>query len=98
MDKRRRKRFLLLCLAVMLLCTLSGCWHPAPRGELIDWFQENYTDAPLTVSREAVEDDEARTVSYEAYLKDAPELVFHLQSKRVYVGEHSEYRNVTDFD
>ena len=45
-----------------------------------------------------MEDTEAGTVSYEAYLKDAPELVFHLQSKRVYVGEHAEFRNVTDFD
>ncbi len=99
MDKRRRKRLLLLCAAVvMLLCTLSGCWHPATRRELINWFQESYTDAPLTVSREAVEDDEAGTVTYEAYLKGAPGLVFHLQSKRVYVGEHSEYRNVTDFN
>ncbi len=99
MDKRRKKRLLILCAAVvMLLCTLSGCRRHATRRELIDWFQENYTDAPLMVSSEAVEDDEAGTVSYEAYLKDAPELVFHLQSKRVYVGEHSEYRNVTDFD
>ncbi len=50
------------------------------------------------MSREAVEDGEAGTVSYEAYLKDAPELVFHLQSRRVYVGEHAEFRKVTDFD
>ncbi len=42
--------------------------------------------------------DETRTVSYEAYLKDAPELVFHLQSKRIYVGEHSKYRNAIDFN
>jgi len=98
-DKKRKSRLLLLCAAaVMLLCTLSGCWHHATRGELIDWFQENYTDAPLVVSSEAVEDDEAGTVSYEAYLKGAPELVFHLQSKRVYVGEHSEFWNVTDFN
>ncbi len=95
----RKSHLLLLCAAVAtLLCTLSGCWHPATRGELIDWFQDNYTDAPLTVSSEAVEDDGVGTVSYEAYLKDAPEVVFHLQSKRVYVGEHSEYRNVTDLD
>ncbi len=99
MDKGKKKRLLILCAAaVMLLGTLSGCWRPATRGELIDWFQENYTDAPLAVSREAVEDDEAGTVSYEAYLKGAPELVFHLQSRRVYAGEHSEYRNDTDFD
>ncbi len=45
-----------------------------PAGELIDWFQENYTDTPLMVSSEAVEEDEAGSVSYEAYLKDAPEL------------------------
>ncbi len=92
------RRLLLLCVAAaMLLCTLSGCRQPATRGELIDWFQENYTDAPLVVSREKVEDREAGTVSYAAYLKDAPELVFHLQSKRVYAGEHAEFRNVTDF-
>ncbi len=98
MTQRRTSRLLLLCAAaVALLSTLSGCWRPATRRELIDWFQENYTAAPLQVSREAVE-DEAGTVSYEAHLKAAPELIFHLQSKRVYVGEHSEYQNVTDFD
>ncbi len=95
----RKSHLLLFCASsAVLLCTLSGCHHPATRGELIDWFRESYTDAPLTVSGEAVEDEGAGTVSYEAYLKDAPELVFHLQSKRVYVGEHSEYRNVTDLD
>ncbi len=98
MDKRGKKRLLILGAAALLLCTLSGCWRHATCRELMEWFQEHYTDAPLTVSRQAVEDDKGRTVSYEAYLKDAPELVFHLQSKRVYVGEHSEYRNVTDFD
>ena len=35
--------------------------------------------------------------SYEAYLKDKPDLVFHLESKWVYVGEHAEYHNATDF-
>lgn len=74
----------------------DGCYHPASRGELIEWFQETYTDAPLVVSREWVE-GRGRGGSYEAYLKDKPDLVFHLESKWVYVGEHAEYHNATDF-
>lgn len=99
LDKGKEKQLaVVLCVAaVMLLCALSGCQRHSTRGELIDWFQENYTDMPLVVSHEAVEGN-AGTVSYEAYLKDAPKLVFHLQSESVYVGEHSEFRNSTDFD
>ncbi len=82
---------------IMLLCTLSGCQSHATHEELIDWFQENYTDTPLEVSHNAAEDD-AGTISYEAYLKDAPELVFHLQSERVDGIEHEKiFQNVTDF-
>ena len=50
----------------------------------------------MVVSREWVE-GRGRGGSYEAYLKDKPDLVFHLESKWVYVGEHAEYYNATDF-
>ncbi len=97
---RKRRLAVFLCAAVMmaLLCTLSGCGRHATRGELIDWFQENYTDAPLVVSREKVEEDNGWTIGYTAYLKDRPELVFRLQSRRVIVGGLREHHNFTDFD
>ena len=96
MEKRMKRRLCLTVMAALMLLVLTGCYHPASRGELIEWFQETYTDAPLVVSREWVE-GRGRGGSYEAYLKDKPDLVFHLESKRVYVGEHAEYHNATDF-
>ena len=96
MEKRMKRRLCLTVLTALILLALTGCYHPASRGELIEWFQETYTDAPLVVSREWVE-GRGRGGSYEAYLKDKPDLVFHLESKRVYVGEHAEYYNATDF-
>ena len=99
MEKRMKRRLCLTVLtALMLLCTLSGCGRHATRGELIDWFQENYTDAELVVSRERAEEDNGWTIVYTAYLKDRPELVFHLQSRRVIVEGLREYYNSTDFD
>lgn len=99
MEQKRKRRFLILCTAmVMLLCVLSGCRRHATQEELIDWFQEYYTDAPLVVSDEAVEDEENRIISYEAHLQNRPELVFYLQSRPVMVGMHSEYHNFTNFD
>ena len=83
---------------MVLLCTLSGCGRHATRGELIDWFQKNYTDAKLVVSREKTEEDNGWTIGYMAYLKDRPELVFQLQSRRVIVGGLREHHNFTDFD
>ena len=96
MEKRMKRRLCLTVMAALMLLVLTGCYHPASRGELIEWFQETYTDAPLVVSREWVE-GRGRGGSYEAYLKDKPDLVFHLESKWVYVGEHAEYHNATDF-
>lgn len=96
MEKRMKRRLCLTVMVALMLLVLTGCYHPASRGELIEWFQETYTDAPLVVSREWVE-GRGRGGSYEAYLKDKPDLVFHLESKRVYVGEHAEYHNATDF-
>ena len=96
MEKRMKRRLCLTVLTSLILLALTGCYHPASRGELIEWFQETYTDAPLVVSREWVE-GRGRGGSYEAYLKDKPDLVFHLESKWVYVGEHAEYYNATDF-
>ena len=96
MEKRMKRRLCLTVLTALILLALTGCYHPASRGELIEWFQETYTDAPLVVSREWVE-GRGRGGSYEAYLKDKPDLVFHLESKWVYVGEHAEYYNATDF-
>ena len=96
MEKRMKRRLCLTVMAALMLLVLTGCYHPASRGELIEWFQETYTDAPLVVSREWVE-GRGRGGSYEAYLKDKPDLVFHLESKWVYVGEHAEYYNATDF-
>ena len=96
MEKRMKRRLCLTVLTALILLALTGCYHPASRGELIEWFQETYADAPLVVSREWVE-GRGRGGSYEAYLKDKPDLVFHLESKWVYVGEHAEYYNATDF-
>ena len=96
MEKRMKRRLCLTVLTALILLALTGCYHPASRGELIEWFQETYTDAPLVVSREWVE-GRGRGGSYEAYHKDKPDLVFHLESKWVYVGEHAEYYNATDF-
>lgn len=96
MEKRMKRRLCLTVMAALMLLVLTGCYHPASRGELIEWFQETYTDAPFVVSREWVE-GRGRGGSYEAYLKDKPDLVFHLESKWVYVGEHAEYHNATDF-
>ena len=96
MEKRMKRRLCLTVLTSLILLALTGCYHPASRGELIEWFQETYTDAPLVVSRVWVK-GRGRGGSYEAYLKDKPDLVFHLESKWVYVGEHAEYYNATDF-
>lgn len=96
MEKRMKRRLCLTVLTALILLALTGCYHPASRGELIEWFQETYTDAPLVVSRVWVK-GRGRGGSYEAYLKDKPDLVFHLESKWVYVGEHAEYYNATDF-
>lgn len=96
MEKRMKRRLCLTVLTALVLLALTGCHHPASREELIEWFQETYTDAPLVVSREWVE-GRGRGGSYEAYLEDKPDLVFHLESKWVYVGEHAEYYNATDF-
>ena len=96
--KRRLAVFLGAAAVMVLLCTLSGCGRHATRGELIDWFQKNYTDAKLVVSREKTEEDNGWTIGYMAYLKDRPELVFQLQSRRVIVGGLREHHNFTDFD
>ena len=96
--KRRLAVFLGAAAVMVLLCTLSGCGRHATRGELIDWFQKNYTDAKLVVSREKTEEDNGWTIGYTAYLKDRPELVFQLQSRRVIVGGLREHHNFTDFD
>ena len=96
MEKRMKRRLCLTVLTALVPLALTGCHHPASREELIEWFQETYTDAPLVVSREWVE-GRGRGGSYEAYLEDKPDLVFHLESKWVYVGEHAEYYNATDF-
>lgn len=89
--KRRLAVFLGAAAVMVLLCTLSGCGRHATRGELIDWFQKNYTDAKLVVSREKTEEDNGWTIGYMAYLKDRPELVFQLQSRRVIVGGLREH-------
>lgn len=99
MAKKRKSQLLIFCAAmVMLLCTMSGCGRHATRGELIDWFQENYADADLVVSREKVEEENGWTIDYTAYLKDRPDLVFHLQSRRYIRGGLRAYSNFTDFD
>lgn len=97
-GKRWISIFLRAAAVMVLLCTLSGCGRHATRGELIDWFQENYTDAALVASKEKVEEDNGWTISYTAYLKDRPELVFQLQSRRVIVKGLREHYNFTDFD
>lgn len=65
------------------------------REDLIRWFQETYTDAPIVVAEEPV--TEAECISYPAYLEQQPELVFLLQSAHIQSGMRGQYIMQTDF-
>lgn len=65
------------------------------REELIRWFQESYTNAPIVVAEEPV--TEAECISYPAYLEQQPELVFLLQSAHIQSGMRGSYTMETNF-
>ncbi|MCI8554727.1 MAG: hypothetical protein HFJ80_07280 [Clostridiales bacterium] len=91
-------RYIRLVMAMLVLVTtgtLSGCARPATRRELIRWFQENYTDAPVVVAQRPVVEDNDET--YEAYLEAHPELKFYIRSDYSYVMEHAVFHNRTNF-
>ena len=97
MTKSQRSFFKLLMLGVVIaiICVLPGCARSATRHELIQWFQENYTDEPIVIASSPLIDGNDKI--YEAYLESNPELKFYIKSECSYVMEHSIYTNRTNF-
>ncbi len=94
-SKMKICNLLMLAIVITMICALSGCARSATRRELIQWFQENYTDAPMVVSSTPLID--GNNEIYEAYLENNPELKFYIKSECSYVMEHSVYTNRTNF-